>query len=84
MKRLIKYISKEFFGPFLMGIFGFVIFVSVELLYQLSDKIVRNKVGFDKLLLLIWYNLPYFISMGIPVGVLFAIFWIISRLSNDN
>jgi len=53
MKRLIKYISKEFFGPFLMGIFGFVIFVSVELLYQLSDKIVRNKVGFDKLLLLI-------------------------------
>jgi len=43
MKRLIKYISKEFFGPFLMGIFGFVIFVSVELLYQLSDKIVRNK-----------------------------------------
>ena len=34
--------------------------------------------------MLMWYNIPYFISMGIPVGVLFAIFWIISRLSNDN
>ncbi|MDO7975397.1 YjgP/YjgQ family permease [Oceanotoga teriensis] len=84
MIRLIKYISREFFSPFLMGLFGFVIFVSVQLLYELSEIIVRNKVGFDKLLLLIWYNLPYFVSMGIPVGVLFGIFWLMSRLSNDN
>ena len=84
MKKLIKYIFKEFYGPFLMGIIAFVIFVSVQLLYELSETIVRNHVGFSKLLMLMWYNIPYFISMGIPVGVLFAIFWIISRLSNDN
>ncbi|BBE31103.1 permease [Tepiditoga spiralis] len=84
MIKLFKYLSKEMIGPFLMGLFGFIIFASVQLLYQLSEQIVSNRVSFSKLLLLLAYNLPYFISLGIPVGVLFSIFWLISRLSNDN
>ncbi len=82
MKILFKYISKLFFGPFLIGLGGFIVFVSVELLYQLSNIIVRNRVGIDKLFVLIYYNLPSFTSDGIPVGVLLAIFWIISTLSH--
>lgn len=84
MLKLIKYISKEFTAPFFMGLIGFIVFVSVELLYQLSDIIVRNKVGIDKLFILITYHIPYFIVMGIPVGILFSVFWVLSRLSNDN
>lgn len=84
MQKLMKYISKEFIAPFFMGLVGFIVFVSVELLYQLSDIIVRNKVGIDKLFLLIAYHIPYFLVMGIPVGILFSIFWVLSRLSNDN
>ncbi|KAF2956624.1 LptF/LptG family permease [Marinitoga sp. 38H-ov] len=84
MIKLLKYISKEFISPFLMGLVGFIVFVSVELLYQLSDIIVRNKVGIDKLFILISYHIPYFLVMGIPVGILFSIFWVLSRLSNDN
>jgi len=81
---LYKYVIKETLLPFLIGLGGFVVFVSVELLYQLSDTIVRYRVGFDKLLLLLYYQLPYFLVMGIPVGALFSIFWVISRLSADN
>ncbi|NUU95627.1 hypothetical protein XO10_04970 [Marinitoga sp. 1135] len=84
MTKLLKYISKEFISPFLMGLVGFIVFVSVELLYQLSDIIVRNKVGIDKLFILISFHIPYFLVMGIPVGILFSIFWVLSRLSNDN
>lgn len=71
-------------GAFFIGLGGFLIFVSLELLYQLSDLIVRYKVGIDKLFLLIYYNLPYFIVLGIPVGVLLAIFWTLSRMQSDN
>jgi lipopolysaccharide export LptBFGC system permease protein LptF len=46
MKRLIKYITKEFSPPFFMGLFGFIVFVSVQLLYELSEIIVKNHVGF--------------------------------------
>lgn len=84
MRKLFKYVSKEFIPPFFMGVAAFIVFVSVELLYQLSEIIVRNHVGFSKLLILIWYHLPYFISMGIPVGVLFGVFWAISKLSAAN
>ena len=84
MKLLIKYITKKFFGPFLIGLGGFIVFVSVEVLYQLSYIIVKNRVGFDKLLLLIYYYLPYFTAMGIPVGVLLSIFWTMSELSEKN
>ncbi len=81
MKTLCKYVSKEFVLPFFVGLVGFIIFVSVELLYQLSDVIVQNHVGFWSLLILVYYNLPEFIVMGIPVGVLLAIFWEISNFS---
>ncbi|MDN5324661.1 MAG: hypothetical protein PWP02_371 [Thermosipho sp. (in: thermotogales)] len=84
MKVLTKYILKLSIGPFLMGLFGFVVFASVELLYQLSDLIVRHRVGILKLFELIYYNLPYFISMGIPVGILFSIFWVLSQLYNSK
>ncbi len=81
MKILFGYILKLFVGPFLIGLGGFIVFVSVEILYQLSNIIVRHRVGISKLLLLIYYYLPYFTAMGIPVGVLLAIFWIVTELS---
>ncbi len=82
MKTLFKYVSKEFILPFFIGLVGFIIFVSVELLYQLSDVIVQNHVSFWSLLVLVYYNLPQFVVMGIPVGVLLAIFWEISNFSS--
>jgi len=84
MRILIKYIIKQSLGSFFIGLGGFILFVSLELLYQLSDLIVRYKVGIDKLFILIYYNLPYFIVLGIPVGVLLSIFWTLSRMRSDN
>lgn len=81
---LIKYITLQTLGSFFIGLGGFIVFVSLELLYYLSDMIIRYKVGMDKLFLLIYYNLPEFIVMGIPVGVLLGIFWVLSRMRTDN
>ncbi|AEH50645.1 permease YjgP/YjgQ family protein [Pseudothermotoga thermarum DSM 5069] len=84
MKLLIKYLSKLSLGPILIGLAGFVIFVSVEILYQLSDLIVRNRVSFFVLMRILYYYFPYFVSMGIPVGILLAIFWVLSQLSSTH
>lgn len=84
MKTLTKYVLKLSMKPFLMGLVGFIVFVSVEWLYQISDYIIRNRVGIKTLFLFIAYNLPYFTFLGIPVGVLFAIFWVISDLYNNR
>lgn len=84
MTILTKYILKLSTGPILIGLAGFVIFVSVEVLYQLSDLIVRHRVGIIVLLRVLYYYLPYFVALGIPVGVLLAIFWVLSQLSTDH
>lgn len=67
-----------------MGLAGFIVFVSVEWLYQISDYIIRNRVGFEKLLIFVFYNLPYFTFLGIPVGILFSIFWVISDMYTNR
>ncbi|WP_033191261.1 LptF/LptG family permease [Fervidobacterium islandicum] len=84
MKTLTKYVLKQSLKPFFMGLAGFIVFVSVEWLYQISDYIIRNRVGFSKLLLFVAYNIPYFTVLGIPVGVLFAIFWVTSEMSTNR
>lgn len=84
MRTLTKYVIKQSLKPFLMGLGGFIVFVSVEWLYQISDYIIRNRVGFDKLLIFVMYNIPYFTFLGIPVGVLFAIFWVISDMYSSR
>lgn len=84
LKILTKYLLKLSAVPFLIGLGGFIIFVSIEILYQLSDLIVRHRVGIGKLFLLLYYYLPYFVAMGVPVGVLLSIFWTFSKLSEDR
>ncbi len=84
MKTLYKYVSKEFVMPFFIGLIGFIIFVSVELLYQISNIIIQNHVGFWELFVLIYYYLPKFVVMGIPVGTLLAIFWVLSNFSTRH
>lgn len=84
LRTLTKYVIKQSLKPFFMGLGGFIVFVSVEWLYQISDYIIRNRVGFDKLLIFVMYNIPYFTFLGIPVGVLFAIFWVISDMYSNR
>lgn len=84
LKTLTRYVLKQALKPFFMGLAGFIVFVSVEWLYQISDYIIRNRVGIDKLLLFVMYNIPYFTFLGIPVGVLFSIFWVISDMYNNR
>ncbi len=81
MKTLYKYVAKEFVFPFFAGLVVFIIFVSIEILYQLSDIIVQNHVSIWNLFVLLYYYIPQFIGMGVPVGVLLAIFWVLSNFS---
>jgi len=84
LRLLNKYLIKQSLLPFAIGLGGFIVFVSVELLYQLSDIIVSYRISFYKLLVVLYYNLPYFTVLGIPVGLLLAIFWVLSQLGTEH
>ena len=84
LKTLNRYVMKSAMFPFILGLGGFILFVSIELLYQLSEVIVSYKVPIWRLFELLYYNIPMFTVMGIPVGVLLAIFWILSQMGSNS
>ena len=81
MRVLWKYIIKSFFFPFLLGVSVFLVVISVDLVYQISDTLLNLKVPMINILKMLWYYLPQFLLMAIPVGVLTAIFWTLSNMS---
>ncbi len=84
MFTLNKYVIKSSVFPFLLGIGGFIIFSSIQMLYYLSETIVANRVSISVLFEMIFYYLPDFAVKGIPVGVLLSIFWFLSQLGSKS
>lgn len=84
MKTLNKYIWRNGISPFFLGFFGFIIFVSVNLLYFLSLNIIDYGIPPWRLFQLLYFFLPELSAEAIPVGVLLSIFWILSQMSTKN
>ncbi|MDN5359050.1 MAG: hypothetical protein PWQ84_113 [Thermotogaceae bacterium] len=84
MKTLNRYVWKNAISPFFLGFFGFIIFVSVNLLYFLSLNIIDYGIPPWRLFQLLYFFLPELSAEAIPVGVLLSIFWILSQMSTKN
>lgn len=84
IRTLSLYIMRMSLLPFLVGVGGFIVFVSVQTLYFLSEEIIQYQVSIWRLFELLYYKLPFFAAMGIPVGVLLSILWLISQLGMNN
>jgi len=84
LKTLNSYVWKNSISPFFLGFFGFVIFVSVNLLYFLSLNIIDYGIPPWRLFQLLYFFLPELGAEAIPVGALLAIFWILSQMSTRN
>src|SRR6056297_4205295 len=81
LKTLKRYIWRDSFPPFLLGLFGFIIFISVNLLFILSLNIIDYGIPPWRLFQLLYFFLPELFVEAIPVGVLLSIFWILSQMS---
>jgi lipopolysaccharide export system permease protein len=81
---LYRYLAKEILSPFLLGL---VVFTSVLLMgrmLKLAEMVVSNGVPLTDILLLIYYLLPYFAVITIPMSLLLAVMLAFSRLSADS
>ncbi len=85
MLRLVdRYLLREMVFPFFLAVAGFVLFIFLNLIQQLSDFMLDRNLSFWVLVQLLLYRLPELLVYGLPVGVLFAIFWALGRLSHDR
>lgn len=85
MLRLVdRYLVREMFFPFVLAVAGFVLFIILNLIPQLSDFMLDRNIPISVLFQMLAYRLPELLVYGLPVGVLFAIFWALGRLSHDR
>ncbi|MBI5400226.1 LptF/LptG family permease [Candidatus Saganbacteria bacterium] len=84
MKVLDRYICREIAGPFLIGVVGFIMVMTVDLLFTMADLIINKGVPLWALLKLLIYKLPSILVMTFPVSTLFATAMALGRLARDN
>jgi LPS export ABC transporter permease LptF/LPS export ABC transporter permease LptG len=83
VRILDRYIWKELFFPFCLGIFVFTFLLLIDKIFDLTDLIINKGVPVHLVALLLAYILPAFLVLTVPIGLLLAILVAFGRLSAD-
>jgi lipopolysaccharide export system permease protein len=84
MKLLDRYILLEMLGPFMVGVVGFILVLTVDLLFTMADLIINKGVPVWAVLKLLAFKLPSLLVLTFPVSTLFGTAMALGRLSKDN
>jgi len=84
MKILDRYLISELTVPFLVGIFGFVLIMTTDLLFTFVDMIINKGVPAWAILRLILYKLPSIMVLTFPVSFLFAAAIVLGRMARES
>jgi len=81
---LYRYLAKEILPPFLLGLVVFTGLLLMGRMLKLADMVVSKGVPLGEVSLLIFYLLPNFAAITIPMALLLAVLLAFSRLSADS
>jgi len=85
MKRVLhRYIAKELFSSFFLGLVGFTLVLITGRILQLADFLVNKGIAPFYILKLLALLLPSFLVLTIPMATLLAVLLTFNRLSSDN
>ena len=79
-----RYVLRQMVGPFLLALFGFVLFILLNVMLGLSAVMVDRGISMGTLIRLMLYKMPYMIVVAVPMATLFATFLGLGRLSHDR
>ncbi|MBP1714373.1 MAG: permease YjgP/YjgQ family protein [Deltaproteobacteria bacterium] len=83
-KTLYWYLLKELFPSFFLGLVGFTFVLLTGRILQLTELFVNKGIPFSHLVKLIYYLLPSFLVLTIPMATLLSVLTTFNRLSSDN
>ena len=79
-----RYLFREFFGPFLFSLVGFIIIGLVDLIFALVDLFVNSGVPLSVITRLLLYKIPAIMVMFLPMSAIFATMLLLVRMAKDN
>lgn len=83
-KTLHLYIMKEILPAFFLGLVGFTFILLTGRILQLTELLVNKGIGLGDILTLLYFLLPSFLVLTIPMATLLAVLLAFNRLSGDN
>lgn len=84
VKTLDRYLLSELIAPFFIGIAGFVVILTTDLLFAFVDLIINRGIPAGAVFQLVLYKLPAIMVLTYPVSFLFASSSLFNRLSRDG
>ena len=84
MKILTRYMLREMFVPFLIGLAGIVMMLTGSVLYNNADIFLQNQVPVTYIIRLALYFVPFLVNMTMPVGMAVAASLAVSRMARDS
>lgn len=81
---LYRYLIRELIPSFFLGLAGFTFVLFTGRILQLTELLVNKGISFTPILLLLYYLLPSFLMLTIPMATLLAVLLTFNRLSGDN
>jgi len=79
-----RYLAKELFPIFLLGLVGFTFILLTGRILQLTELFVNKGIPLAYILKLLYYLLPSFLVLTIPMATLLCVMLTFNRLSSDN
>lgn len=83
-KTIYRYLLKELFPAFSLGLIGFTFVLLTGRILQLAELFVNKRVPAYYIFSLLYYLLPSFLVLTIPMATLLAVLMAFHRLSSDN
>ena len=87
LKIVDRYILRELFGPYLFGMFGFLVVISIDpMIYAMKNIINGGERGIDTLAVIKWffYSLATDIIFTFPMAMLLSSLLVFGKLSKDS
>ncbi|MDR3071809.1 MAG: LptF/LptG family permease [Endomicrobium sp.] len=84
IKKLHLYLLKEFFGSFVLGVIVFSVLLILNLVFDIADFIISRGIGFLSVLQMFALSIPKFLTLAIPMSVVFGILLSYGKISADN
>ncbi|MDI6753422.1 MAG: LPS export ABC transporter permease LptF [Thermodesulfobacteriota bacterium] len=81
---LYRYFMKELLTSFLLGLVGFTFILLTGRILQLAELFVNKGISLVYILSLLYYLLPSFLVLTIPMATLLSVMLTFNRLSGDN
>ena len=83
MNILDRYVWKELGPPFAIGVGVFTFFLFIDRIYQLTNLVITKNVPVHLVLSLLFYILPPFLTLTLPLSLLVAVLLVGGRLAGD-